>query len=77
MYEEIFQKFSLSMNREFILSLTPCVLTVIIIWNICKVSVIGMSRIFSLESRTLSVTTIKTILLNHTITDCLIMMRKY
>jgi hypothetical protein len=29
------------------------VFTVVIIWNICKVSVVDMSRIFSLESLTL------------------------
>lgn len=40
------------MNHEFIPSFTPCVLTVVIIWNICRVSV-DMSRIFSLESLTL------------------------
>jgi len=53
MYEEIFQKFSSSVNCEFIPSFTPCVLTVVIIWNICKVRVVDMSRIFSLESFTL------------------------
>jgi len=49
----MFQTFSSSVNRECIPSFTPCVLTVVIIWNICEVSVVEMSRIFSLESFTL------------------------
>jgi len=52
-YEEIFKKFSSSVNLVFISSFTSCVLTVVIIWNVCKVSVVDMSRIFSLESLTL------------------------
>ena len=51
MYEEIFQKFSsVCVNCEFIPSFIAFVLTVIIILNTCKMSVVGMSVIFSLES---------------------------